>query len=126
MSMLRTVLAGSAESCCNDLLVCSIKVLQEVCLTEPQPLSPDGCRMIFAFARDGGLPFSAYFAKVSASTKTPRRAVWLAVLIALVMGAPMASSDAAFYGAFPLLYMACPAVPLLRLPMAASCNELTL
>jgi amino acid transporter len=41
-------------------------------------------RMAFAFARDGGLPFSAYLRHVSPKTRTPVNAIW-AVSIAAVL-----------------------------------------
>lgn len=48
-------------------------------------------RMIFAFSRDGGLPGSALWSKVSPKHRTPVAAVWLAVglafLVALYSGA---------------------------------------
>jgi amino acid transporter len=42
-------------------------------------------RMLFAFARDGGLPFSAQLAKVSARWKSPHVAVWTSVAMALLV-----------------------------------------
>ena len=42
-------------------------------------------RMIFAFSRDGGLPRSDLWARVSPRFKTPAHAVWLASSLALVV-----------------------------------------
>ena len=53
-------------------------------------------RMIWSFARDKGIPMSAFFRKTSESTNTPLRTVWLSVLIAFVMGTPMVGSTTAF------------------------------
>src|SRR3954463_3453418 len=39
-------------------------------------------RMAYAFARDGALPFSPFFAKVNKVTNTPINAVWLIVVFA--------------------------------------------
>ena len=39
-------------------------------------------RMIFAFARDGGMPYSKLWAQVSPRFRTPAPAVWLAVVLA--------------------------------------------
>ncbi|CZT10709.1 probable amino acid permease 2 (AAP-2) [Rhynchosporium graminicola] len=39
-------------------------------------------RMAYAFARDGALPFSPFFAKVNRATNTPINAVWLIVVSA--------------------------------------------
>ncbi len=43
-------------------------------------------RMIFAFSRDGGLPGSRLWSRVSPSHRTPAAAVWLAVGLALAIG----------------------------------------
>ncbi|MFD7995600.1 amino acid permease [Streptomyces mexicanus] len=45
-------------------------------------------RMIYAFSRDGALPFSRVWHTVSPRTRTPVAAVWLAALAALVLGLP--------------------------------------
>ncbi|MFC7219616.1 amino acid permease [Streptomyces polyrhachis] len=45
-------------------------------------------RMIYAFSRDGALPFSRLWRQVSPRTRTPVNAVWLAALGALVLGLP--------------------------------------
>lgn len=45
-------------------------------------------RMIYAFSRDGALPFSATWRHINPRTKTPTNAVWLAALGALVLGLP--------------------------------------
>lgn len=45
-------------------------------------------RMIYAFSRDGALPYSHVWHTVSPRTRTPVAAVWLAALGALVLGLP--------------------------------------
>lgn len=45
-------------------------------------------RMIYAFSRDGALPFSRIWHTVSPRTRTPVAAVWLAALSALALGLP--------------------------------------
>jgi amino acid transporter len=40
-------------------------------------------RMAFAFARDGGLPFSNYLRRVSAGSRTPSVAIWTSALVGL-------------------------------------------
>ncbi|MFK4146270.1 amino acid permease [Streptomyces sp. NPDC004065] len=45
-------------------------------------------RMIYAFSRDGALPFSDVWQRVSPRTRTPVAAVWLAALGALALGLP--------------------------------------
>jgi amino acid transporter len=51
-------------------------------------------RMTYAFARDGGLPFSGALKKVSARWKTPVAAIWLvaALILASVLYAPVYST----------------------------------
>jgi amino acid transporter len=41
-------------------------------------------RMIFAFARDGGIPFSKWWSSVSTKYRTPAGAIWLAIVLAFV------------------------------------------
>ncbi|MET7685443.1 amino acid permease [Streptomyces sp. NPDC005423] len=55
-------------------------------------------RMVFAFSRDGALPGSALWRKVSSRTQTPVAAVWLAVVAAGVLALPSLYSATA-YGA---------------------------
>ncbi|MEZ0093577.1 amino acid permease [Streptacidiphilus sp. EB129] len=45
-------------------------------------------RMIYAFSRDGALPFSRIWHQINPSTRTPTKAVWLAVGGALALGLP--------------------------------------
>lgn len=45
-------------------------------------------RMIYAFSRDGALPFSRVWHRINPSTRTPTNAVWLAVSGALLLGLP--------------------------------------
>ena len=44
-------------------------------------------RMVYAFARDGGLPGSRYLAKVSPVNRTPAHAIWMISGFALVLAA---------------------------------------
>ncbi|MFD7713584.1 amino acid permease [Streptomyces sp. NPDC059786] len=52
-------------------------------------------RMIFAFSRDGALPFSRTWRRVSRS-RTPVAAVWLAVTVALFLALPSLYSPTAY------------------------------
>ncbi|GAA2741330.1 MULTISPECIES: amino acid permease [Kitasatospora] len=45
-------------------------------------------RMIYAFSRDGALPFSKFWHTINPGTRTPTNAVWLAVVGALALGLP--------------------------------------
>jgi amino acid transporter len=42
-------------------------------------------RMLYAFARDGGLPFSRYLARVSPRFQTPAVAVWVSIAMAMLI-----------------------------------------
>lgn len=43
-------------------------------------------RQTFAFARDGGLPFSRYLYKINPSTRTPVNCVWASAAAGLLLG----------------------------------------
>ncbi|KAK9809405.1 hypothetical protein WJX73_003093 [Symbiochloris irregularis] len=53
-------------------------------------------RMIFAFARDNGIPFSSFFRTVSTRMHSPIRSLWLSVAIAFALGLPLLVSTVAF------------------------------
>ncbi|MFD4995536.1 amino acid permease [Streptomyces buecherae] len=55
-------------------------------------------RMVFAFSRDGALPGSGLWRRVSARTQTPVHAVWLSVAVACLLALPSLYSETA-YGA---------------------------
>ncbi|GAA2319219.1 amino acid permease [Streptomyces violaceusniger] len=55
-------------------------------------------RMVFAFSRDGALPGSRLWQRVSSHTQTPVLAVWLSVVVACVLALPSLYSETA-YGA---------------------------
>ena len=70
-------------------------------------------RMLFAFARDGGLPFSQKLAEVSPRFRTPHVAVWTSALAALLVAlwadaysAMVALSTLALYASYglPILF----------------------
>lgn len=54
-------------------------------------------RMVFAFSRDGALPFSATWRQLSPRTKTPVPAVWLSVAVPFVLALPSLYSLTAYY-----------------------------
>ncbi|HEY3687438.1 MAG TPA: amino acid permease [Streptosporangiaceae bacterium] len=45
-------------------------------------------RMIYAFSRDGALPFSVFWHKINKRSRTPTNAIWLAAAGAFVLGLP--------------------------------------
>ncbi|MEU2064324.1 amino acid permease [Streptomyces sp. NPDC013455] len=53
-------------------------------------------RMIYAFSRDGALPFSRVWRTVGPRSRTPVAAVWLAVLAALALGLPYLVNSTAY------------------------------
>jgi len=70
-------------------------------------------RMLFAFARDGGLPFSPQIASVSSTFRSPHVAVWVSAAMAFLVAlwseaysAMVALSTLALYGSYglPLLF----------------------
>jgi amino acid transporter len=53
-------------------------------------------RMIYAFSRDGALPFSSFWHRVNRRTRTPTNAIWLAAGFAFVLGLPYLWNYAAY------------------------------
>jgi amino acid permease (GABA permease) len=53
-------------------------------------------RMIYAFSRDGALPFSDFWHRVNHRTRTPTNAIWLAAAGALVLGLPYLINTTAY------------------------------
>ncbi|KAI0755586.1 APC amino acid permease [Fomes fomentarius] len=56
-------------------------------------------RMMYAFARDGGIPGHKFFHKVDAKTQSPIRTVWLACTLSFILGLPSLGSAVAFSAA---------------------------
>ncbi|KAG2337384.1 APC amino acid permease [Suillus weaverae] len=56
-------------------------------------------RMMFAFARDGGIPGHTFFRKVDSKRATPVRTVWLACALSFLLGLPSLGSTVAFSAA---------------------------
>ncbi|MFM9760778.1 amino acid permease [Streptomyces scabiei] len=54
-------------------------------------------RMVFAFSRDGALPFSSTWRRLSPRTKTPVPAVWLSVAVPFCLALPSLYSLTAYY-----------------------------
>ncbi|KAI1319769.1 hypothetical protein EDD11_003154 [Mortierella claussenii] len=51
-------------------------------------------RMLYAFARDGGLPFSRYWTVLNKRTQMPLHLVWLSVAIIIILALPSLGSAA--------------------------------
>ncbi|KAF7290835.1 Amino-acid permease BAT1 [Mycena indigotica] len=56
-------------------------------------------RMMFAFARDGGIPGHTFFNYVNTRWKSPIRTVWLACFLSFCLGLPSLGSSVAFAAA---------------------------
>ncbi|WDT53929.1 amino acid permease [Streptomyces sp. G7(2002)] len=76
-------------------------------------------RMIYAFSRDGALPFSSVWHKLHPGTRTPTNAVWLAAGGAFVLGLPYLFNTTAYAAVTSIatigLYIAYVVPTLLRL-----------
>lgn len=76
-------------------------------------------RMIYAFSRDGALPFSKVWHQLNPGTRTPTNAVWLAAGGAFVLGLPYLFNTTAYAAVTSIatigLYIAYVAPTLLRL-----------
>jgi amino acid permease (GABA permease) len=53
-------------------------------------------RMIYAFSRDGALPFSKFWHYINPKTRTPTNAVWLGAGGALILGLPYLGNQTAY------------------------------
>ncbi|KAG0053307.1 hypothetical protein BGZ83_001346 [Gryganskiella cystojenkinii] len=51
-------------------------------------------RMLYAFARDGGLPFSPFWTVLNKRTMMPLRLVWLSVVVVIILALPSLGSVA--------------------------------
>lgn len=56
-------------------------------------------RMMYAFARDGGIPGHEFFRKVDSKRGTPVRTVWLACFLSFLLALPSLGSSVAFAAA---------------------------
>jgi len=76
-------------------------------------------RMIYAFSRDGALPFSGIWHQVNKRTRTPTNAIWLAAGGAFILGLPYLWNYAAYLAVTSIavigLYMAYVTPTFLRL-----------
>jgi len=81
-------------------------------------------RMIYAFSRDGALPFSGFWHKVNPRTRTPTNAIWLAAVGALLLGLPYLGNSTAYAAVTSIatigLYVAYVSPTLLRLRLGSS------
>jgi amino acid transporter len=54
-------------------------------------------RMIYAFSRDGAVPFSRVWHKINHRTRTPTNSIWLAAIGAFILGVPYLWSPVAYF-----------------------------
>ena len=71
--------------------------------------------MLWAFARDGGVPYSRVWSAVSNCTGTPVSAVWAMSALAFLLGLPMLYSLEVFQALISVssvgLYTSCESLP---------------
>lgn len=72
---------SKAAACILMSLTCVIAI------TASNSLLTEGSRSVYAFARDGGLPFSKFFAKVPSKHQVPVNAILLTLVVQLALGA---------------------------------------
>jgi amino acid permease (GABA permease) len=81
-------------------------------------------RMIYAFSRDGALPFSNFWHHINPRTRTPTNAIWLAALGALILGLPYLWNSTAYAAVTSIavigLYVAYVLPTFLRLRLGAA------
>ena len=53
--------------------------------------------MLYAFSRDGAVPFSKFWHYLYPTTKTPVNAVWGCVFVAFLLGLPVLNSAVVFF-----------------------------
>jgi len=62
--------------------------------------SPANSRMIYAFSRDGAVPGHRIWHRINPRTRTPTNSVWLAVVLAFLLGVPSLYQNAGYSVAF--------------------------
>jgi amino acid permease (GABA permease) len=81
-------------------------------------------RMIYAFSRDGALPFSNFWHHINPRTRTPTNAIWLAAIGALILGLPYLWNSTAYAAVTSIavigLYVAYVLPTFLRLRLGAA------
>jgi amino acid permease (GABA permease) len=81
-------------------------------------------RMIYAFSRDGALPFSNTWHKINRRTRTPTNSIWFAAIGAFILGLPYLYSPVAYFAVTSIavigLYIAYVMPVYLRLRAGAS------
>ena len=53
-------------------------------------------RMIYAFSRDGAVPFSNFWHRINPRTRTPTNSIWFAAVGAFILGLPYLASPVAY------------------------------
>ena len=53
-------------------------------------------RMIYAFSRDGAVPFSKFWHRINPRTRTPTNSIWLAAVGAFILALPYLYSSVAY------------------------------
>ncbi len=81
-------------------------------------------RMIYAFSRDGAMPFSDFWHKINRRTRTPTDSIWFGAVGAFILGLPYLYSPVAYFAVTSIavigLYIAYAIPVYLRLRAGAS------
>ena len=84
---------------------------QMYCFSKDTVLTLCPFRMLWAFSRDGGIPFHRLWSAINKTSGTPILAVWAMVTFAFLLGLPMLHSTAAFQAVTSIstigLYISC-------------------
>ena len=95
---MRRLAQVGCTACCNESREMATFALQCCLIRELHAMTracfgrPDArClfRMLWSFARDGGVPMHRVFCRVSTCTGTPVNAVWAMAALAFLVGLPM-------------------------------------
>ncbi|KAJ3349361.1 hypothetical protein HDU83_000589 [Entophlyctis luteolus] len=102
MSTIEILYQNLGKSGAIVLLICIVIVTNFIGISALQANS----RMVFAFARDGGLPFSGFFSRIDKRLQVPVNAVWVIIFISLLMGLLNLASATAVNAIFSLATVA--------------------
>ncbi|TVY48190.1 putative amino-acid permease [Lachnellula occidentalis] len=82
--------------------VCGFIIIKFVCFTAMQSVG----RTVFAFSRDGLIPFSSVWTKINSRTGTPIYAIWICVFFSIAINLIGLGSYAAISGVFNICAIA--------------------
>ena len=89
-------------SSCLPIGMCSVRVCESMTVADRVTqfagvsIMTTSSRMVYAFARDRGLPASPFFAKVHPRLQVPLNALWLTTILVIIFGCIFLGSSSAF------------------------------